>query len=206
MAALTKAQEQGYFRTRPDHDWLRLQSATYYTHCSIMHKETPPLVLTLALDENAQTFFNRLREQHFPAERNYLQAHLTLFHHLPGEESEAIKTHLYEVAAANDTLPLSVTEVKMIGRGVAYKLENEELMKLHRQLSRRWQEWLTPQDQQKLWPHITVQNKVDPAKARALHRKLSVDFEPFTAYGTGLKLWAYQNGPWEWLQTFDFRL
>ena len=165
----------------------------------------PPLILTLALDEKSQNFFDSLRKKYFPPERNYLQAHLTLFHHLPGKESAAIIDLLTNVAFKLETLPLEVTEVKMIGRGVAYKIENDGLKKLHRQLSQKWQAWLAPQDKQKLWPHVTVQNKVEPAKAKALHNKLTVHFEPFTAYGTGLKLWAYRGGPWELLQTFSFR-
>jgi 2'-5' RNA ligase len=165
----------------------------------------PPLILTLALDESSQTFFDSLRGKYFPPDRNYLQAHLTLFHHLPGKESAAISEYLAKVASEYERMALEVTEVKMIGRGVAYKIENDALIKLHRQLAQKWQAWLTPQDQQKLWPHVTVQNKVDPAKARALYEKLAENFEPFTAFGTGLKLWVYRGGPWEWLQTFPFR-
>ena len=164
-----------------------------------------PLILTLSLDEESQTFFDQLREQYFPPERNHLQAHLTLFHHLPGREKSDISALLSETSQAHEPLRMEVDEVKMIGRGVAYRLKSERLVKLHRHMAREWKDWLTPQDQQKLWPHITVQNKVNPAKARKLHAKLSENFEPFSAYGTGLKLWAYQGGPWEWLQTFPFR-
>lgn len=170
----------------------------------MMHEATSPLILTLALDEGSQTFFNQLREQYFPPERNHLEAHLTLFHHLPGDEREGISAHLSGVAREYTTLHLAASEVKTIGRGVAYKLENKSLMQLHRQLAKQWQDWLTPQDRQKLWPHITVQNKVDSAKARRVHEKLATGFEPFTVYGTGLKLWAYQNGPWKWLEDFSF--
>ena len=115
-----------------------------------------------------------------------------------------IITKLEEVAAAYPSFSLEVTEVKMIGRGVAYKLESELLMKLHRQLAKVWQDWLTPQDRQKLWPHITVQNKVEAAKARALHEKLAESFAPFTVRATGLKLWEYKGGPWEWIKSFSF--
>lgn len=164
-----------------------------------------PLILTLAIDDRSQAFFDRLREKYFPPERNYLQAHLTLFHHLPGRERSRIENRLAEITQQQDIFTLKVTEVKMIGRGVAYKLESERLMQFHRQLSKAWQAWLTPQDQQKLWPHVTVQNKVEPAKAKALHNKLTGHFEPFTAYGISLKLWTYRGGPWELLQTFSFR-
>jgi len=167
-------------------------------------KTYPPLILTLALDKKVQVFFDSLRKKHFPPERNYLQAHLTLFHHLPGDQKQGIITKLEEVAAAYPSFSLEVTEVKMIGRGVAYKLESELLMKLHRQLAKVWQDWLTPQDRQKLWPHITVQNKVEAAKARALHEKLAESFAPFTVRATGLKLWEYKGGPWEWIKSFSF--
>ncbi|GAA3929205.1 hypothetical protein GCM10022406_13370 [Hymenobacter algoricola] len=51
---------------------------------------------------------------------------------------------------------------------------------------------------------MTVQNKVPPAAARALHEQLTAEFTPFEAVGTGLQLWAYRGGPWEALATFGF--
>lgn len=169
-----------------------------------MSENAAPLILTLALDDKSQQFFDELRERYFPPERNYLQAHLTLFHHLPGHQKQSIEAYLSEIASRHEPLSLEVSEVKMIGRGVAYKIESKTLISLHRQLAKAWKEWLTPQDRQKLWPHITVQNKVEPAKARALHEKLAENFEPFTANGTGLKLWEYQSGPWKWFEGFSF--
>ncbi|SDM08801.1 2'-5' RNA ligase superfamily protein [Catalinimonas alkaloidigena] len=163
-----------------------------------------PLVLTLALDKPSFQFFNRLRQAHFPAERNFLEAHLSLFHHLPGTEAPCIADHLAQVCRAQPPLTLPVTEVKMIGKGVAYVVKNKALVAWREQLAHHWQAWLTPQDRQKLWPHITVQNKVTPAEARALQQQLAQDFAPFQAQGTGVCLWAYRNGPWEWLHDFGF--
>lgn len=163
-----------------------------------------PLILTLALDATSQTHFNELRRHHFPPERNYLQAHVTLFHHLPGEERPAITAELQRLAPGQSALPLQVTGLRFLGRGVAYNLENPQLQQLHRHLQTTWAAWLTPQDQQRLKPHVTVQNKVDPAVARALHQELTAQFVPFMATGTGLHLWAYRNGPWEKLQEFPF--
>jgi 2'-5' RNA ligase len=117
---------------------------------------------------------------------------------LPGAEYDAIAGHLAEVAAAQPgPLPLRVTGLKFMGRGVMYTLDNPALPALHRRLQQHWQAWLSPQDQQGLRPHITVQNKVDPAVARALHEELAAGFRPFEAQGTGLALWAYRGGPWE---------
>src|SRR6476469_7699644 len=45
-----------------------------------------PLIVTLLLDDAAQQRFDALRTAHFPAERNHLAAHVTLFHALPGEQ------------------------------------------------------------------------------------------------------------------------
>lgn len=161
-----------------------------------------PLVLTLTLDEAATKFFNELRQQHFPAERNHLEAHLTLFHHLPGAEADRLVAELERVSQWYHPLRMVVKEVRLLGKGVAYRLECTLLQQLHRQLQKQWQAQLTPQDQQKLWPHVTVQNKVAPDEAKRLHAQLSAGFEPFEAVGTGLHLWEYHGGPWQSKQQF----
>ncbi len=164
-----------------------------------------PLVLTLTLDEATTKFFNQLRQRHFPAERNYLEAHLTLFHQLPSVEADRLVSELDSVSQQYRPLKLVVKEVRLLGRGVAYRLESSLLQQLHRQLQKQWRAYLTPQDQQKLWPHVTVQNKVSPDEAKRLHAQLSEGFAPFEATGTGLHLWEYQGGPWESKQEFGFR-
>ncbi|TGE25019.1 2'-5' RNA ligase family protein [Hymenobacter aquaticus] len=164
----------------------------------------PPLILTLALDEPASRFFNELRQAHFPPQRNFLAAHLTLFHHLPGPQQAEIEQQLAALAGAQPPLLLQVAGVQFLGQGVAYRLESEALESLHRRLQQQWWPQLTPQDQQKRRPHVTVQNKVRPEVARALHQELTASFNPFSATGTGLQLWAYRNGPWEWLRDFPF--
>ncbi len=176
------------------------RQATDYFRYLMALPSPAPLILTLTLDEASQAFFDEQRRQYFPSKINYLSAHLTLFHALPGVEYDAIASYLAEVAAAQPgPLPLRVTALKFMGRGVMYTLENPALPALHRRLQQHWQAWLSPQDQQGLRPHITVQNKVDPAVARALHEELAAGFRPFEAQGTGLALWAYRGGPWEQL-------
>ena len=164
-----------------------------------------PLVLTLILDADAAGFFNQLRHQHFPAEKNYVDAHLTLFHQLPGSAADRIIAGLEEVSTRYGPLSLSVAEVRLLGKGVAYRIESPILEQLHRQLQKQWKPYLTAQDQQKLWPHVTVQNKVPPEAAKTLHQQLSSTFEPFVATGRGLHLWEYTGGPWRSLQEFAFR-
>ena len=182
---------------------LRMKAKPCFTR--LMPAPAPaPLILTLALDADSQAHFDALRKQHFPPAINYLAAHLTLFHHLPGTELAAVRAQLQAVAQARPPLPLRVAGLRSLGRGVAFTLENEELRALHRQLQIDFAPHLTPQDQQKLQPHITVQNKVDPAAARQLLADLQADFRPFEAVGTGLHLWAYRGGPWESLAELPF--
>lgn len=165
-----------------------------------------PIVLTLALDSQSQLFFNALRQRHFPKERSFLAAHVTLFHHLPGDDYDAIRSQVATAAGAEAApLQISVTGVRFLGRGgVAYTMENQRLRALHKRLQKQWHGKLTLQDQQRLNPHITVQNKVDADIARALHQELSHQFQPFDVTGTGLQLWAYRGGPWEALDMFPF--
>ena len=163
-----------------------------------------PLIVTLALDAAAQTYFNALRRQHFPPAINYLAAHLTLFHHLPGPNPVALASQLRELCWLQRPLPLQVTGLRSLGRGVAFTLENEELRGLHHRLQTAFAPQLTPQDQQKLQPHVTIQNKVEPAVARKLLAELQADFSPFGAMGTGLHLWAYRQGPWKSLTELPF--
>ncbi|WP_434379805.1 2'-5' RNA ligase family protein [Melittangium boletus] len=155
-----------------------------------------PLILTLRLDARSFAFFDDLRREHFPARLNHLSAHLTLFHHLPGEARERIEADLRALAPA---LPLSlrVTGLRSLGRGVAFELMSSELSALRAGLARRWSPWLTPQDRQGFRPHVTVQNKTTTEAARALRAELTARFAPFTARGEGLLLWRYLGGPWE---------
>ncbi|MPQ98499.1 2'-5' RNA ligase family protein [Modestobacter sp. I12A-02628] len=171
-----------------------------------------PLVVTLLLQEEAQARFDRLRAQHFPvrplpgARRERasgggegvfrLAAHVTLFHALPGEQLAAVDADL---AAAADRAPfdVAVTGVRMLGRGVAYDLAAPELTALRDGLAVGWAPWLTRQDAQRLRAHITVQNKVTPARARALHAELTAGFVPERVPARGLGLWRYLGGPWE---------
>ncbi len=157
---------------------------------------SPPLVLTLLLDGAAQERFDRLRAEHFPAERNHLAAHVTLFHALPGDQLATVEADVAE-AAGRPPFAVSVTGVRLLGGGVAYDLHAPELTALRDRLAAGWSPWLTRQDAQRHHPHVTVQNKVRPERARALHAELSARFVPEQVQARGLGLWRYLGGPWE---------
>ncbi len=163
-----------------------------------------PLVVTLLLDDAAQARLDRLRAQHFPPERNHLAAHVTLFHALPGEHLDAVRADL-SAAADRPGFDVAVTGVRFLGRGVAYVLSSPEVAEMRNGLAAGWQPWLTPQDRQKHSPHVTVQNKVAPQAARALHDRLLADFVPESVRARGLGLWRYLGGPWESMGEHPFR-
>ena len=180
-----------------------MQPPETQSHNGIMH--SAPLLVTLDMDPAAFAFFDALRQAHFPRERNYLNAHITLFHHLPGNEEETIRAQLAETAGNYPPFMLHVRGLWMLGFGVAYRLQSEPAVTLRTALAALWQEWLTPQDRLRPFsPHITVQNKVTSQKAKALHAELSAEFRPFTIMGTGLTLYRYLGGPWQELATFPF--
>jgi 2'-5' RNA ligase len=156
-----------------------------------------PLILTLAMDEAATEWFEALRRRWFPPGRNLVPAHLTLFHHLPGVETEAVLSGVRAACAAQAPMALEVTGAWSLGRGVAYRLRSPELDAFRGGLAGVFDQWLTPQDRQGFRPHVTVQNKAQPADAKALLAELQHGFEPFDVVGEGVAVWRYLDGPWE---------
>ena len=164
----------------------------------------PPLIVTAALDEAAFAWFEDLRQAHFPAHRNRVPAHLTLFHALPGAEEPAVIATLEAACRRRRPLRLDVRGPWSIGRGVAYRLASPDLDDLRSELSDAFRPWLTPQDQAPFRPHITVQNKAEPADARLLLERLQLEFEPFDVMAEALLVWRYLGGPWEAVARLPF--
>lgn len=162
-----------------------------------------PLVVTLQLEPSAQARFDRERRALFPPGRTQVGAHVTLFHALPGEQHAAVTGALAE-ERGHEVLPVAVTGVRSLGRGAAYLLQSADLLAMHARLARAWAPWLTAQDRQPFRPHVTVQNKVEPATARATVAALTAAFTPHVVQGTGLELWRYVGGPWELVERFPF--
>ena len=160
----------------------------------------PPLILTLRLLEKDQQFFNQLRKTYFPPERNYLNAHLSLFHQLEDNE-QTIKTlkHLQQ-----KPFMLTVSGLMFLGFGVAYRVESAELNMLRGEITKILKDSLIPQDLQPYRPHITIQNKVSPQTAKKLKATLESTFQPFIIKAIGLDLWTYLGGPWEHHSYYPF--
>lgn len=164
----------------------------------------PPLILTVKLDADSSRFFDALRQQYFPPERNFLAAHITLFHHLPDAEISRVSGDLKNISAEFESFEMSFPTLRFLGKGTAAEIESAELIKIRATLAGQWNEWLTAQDKQKFKPHITIQNKVAPDEARRLYETLKANWNLRTGVAVGLQLWHYIGGPWELVREFPF--
>ena len=164
--------------------------------------ESAPLILTLRMDKESHSFFNQQRLLHFPPSRNFLQAHLTLYHKIPDD------AYTYQVLQDLDKeiFKLAVTGLIHLGNGVAYKIESAALHALQLKLRSSFENILTAQDKQGFRPHITIQNKVPAETANKLFKDTSGTFKPMEAEAVGLDLWRYLNGPWEHVRFYPFKL
>ena len=169
-----------------------------------MEPAADPLILTAAFDAVTAQTFQALRDRHFPPRLNIVPAHLTLFHTLPGAELAAVDARLQTLCEAEVAIACAVDGLRFLGRGVALAMTAPRLTQLRKDLANGWRGWLTNQDGQTFRPHITVQNKVDPVAARALHAQLEA--APPLIRGTivGLDLWHYRGGPWEPIARYAF--
>lgn len=161
-----------------------------------------PLVVTLQIDAQAQSRFEAERRRWFPAGRTEVGAHLTLFHAVPGQQESRVLADLHELAGP--VFSIRVAGLMALGRGVAYRIDSSELVRRHRLLQQRWETELTRQDRQPLRPHVTVQNKVEPSRARETLAALQAGFEPFDVAAQGWVVWRYRGGPWEELARIGF--
>lgn len=162
-----------------------------------------PLIVTLDLDEESSAWFEARRRRYFPAERNVVPAHVTLFHALPGGREREVAELLIEVAD-QAAFPVAVTGLRSLGRGVAYELAAPEAVRLRDRVAERFAADLTRQDAQKLKTHVTVANKLSPDRAREVLEELRTDFVPFEARAAAVSLYRYVGGPWDAVRSFPF--
>jgi hypothetical protein len=149
-------------------------------------------------------WLQELRRTHYPAERNQVPAHLTLFHHLPPGVERELSQRLGTYTAVPPPRA-RLAGVIDLGAGTAFRVESEELEDIRHDLAEAFRGLLIPQDMAPWRPHITIQNKVEPKEARRLQQRLRATFEPRPLSLKGLASWRYRGGPWEPIRTHVFR-
>jgi hypothetical protein len=163
-----------------------------------------PIIIAAVFGKADQAWFDQQRAAHFPPERNVLAAHLTMFHHLPPSMAAEVKQRLIAETRGVPAPAARVEAPFSLGRGVAYRIASDELWAIRARLADGFAGVLTPQDQAGWRPHVTVQNKVEPAVARALLAQLQGGFRPRAVQITGLAAYWYRGGPWELLSRHMF--
>lgn len=156
------------------------------------------------MDPTSHARFTELRKRYFS--RTALpDAHLTLFHKLPGGEQGALEQALSEVSQDVRAFAVEFSGWRNLGRGWAMGVHSPDLNQLREGLRTRWMEWLGPQDRQPFRAHITVANKLAPEEMATLTEKIQSESTPSQGHILGLTLHRYLGGPWERVAHFPFR-
>lgn len=164
-----------------------------------------PIIMTAEMGDEDFAWADRLRKRYFPPERNFLSAHVTLFHHLPPQALSEIRQFTKNLTSSAPAPKAELAKLISLGRGVAYQLHSPELLTMRMDMAENFHGLLTAQDQQKPRLHITVQNKVSPQVAKETLAELTADFEPRPFSIKGLGLHYYMDGPWETIGVWPFR-
>ena len=164
-----------------------------------------PIIVTATMGAADQHHFNNLRAEHFPPERNHLAAHITLFHQLPPSSIDELDRLIRRISADTPPPAACLRDIYSLGGGVAYRIDSPDLLDIRDRIADHFSGMLTMQDQGTPRLHITVQNKVAPAEARALLAELAADFRPRPLMIAGLAAHHYLGGPWEQAFARNFR-
>ena len=165
---------------------------------------TAPIIVSATFAPADFAWLDGLRRAHFPPERNVLPAHLTLFHHLPPSIEAELDRRLC-AAVAEPAPRAEAAGLVSLGGGVAIRFASAALEAIRADLADAFAGLLTPQDRAGWRPHVTIQNKVAPATARALREDLEATFRPRPVRIVGLAAWWYRGGPWELIREHRFR-
>ncbi|WP_433798975.1 2'-5' RNA ligase family protein [Actinomycetospora sp. CA-084318] len=162
-----------------------------------------PLIVSAVLAPDAQADLDAQRRRWFPADRLHVGAHITLFHALPGERLDEVRTQLRRLTAG-ERPAIHVGEPFKLGRGVGLRLASSALEGIRAAIARRFEADLTDQDARRWRPHVTIQNKVTPEEARRTLETVRETHVPYDTDVDALALWHYRGGPWEAAGDFRF--
>ena len=162
------------------------------------------LIVTAEIAPRDLAWLDQLRRTYYPAERNRLPAHLTMFHALPPSSEGEVRRALSR--RGSERLPQASIEGLMdLCGGVAFRIASTDLDRIRRELATDFHGLLSAQDAGGWRPHVTIQNKVAPKEARSLMSRLDAEFRPRPLAVSGLGLHRYLGGPWEELAVYSFR-
>ena len=162
------------------------------------------LIVTATFGRDDFAWLEGLRRKHYPADRNRVPVHLTMFHALPPSAETEVRSRLASIS--KQPPPRAMIEGLMDrGGGVAFRVVSPDLDQIRGSLAGDLHGLLGAQDAAGWRPHVTIQNKVAPKVARALTAELRSGFRPRPLSIAALGLHRYRDGPWEALGAYSFR-
>src|SRR2546425_9822816 len=118
---------------------------------------TGALIVSAELDPQDFAWLDRLRREHYPAERNRVPAHLTMFHALPPSAEVEVRSRLAELA--KQRAPAARIEGLMdLGGGGAFRVVAPDLDRIRDGLAHDLHGLFGAQDVGGWRPHVTIQN------------------------------------------------
>jgi 2'-5' RNA ligase len=163
-----------------------------------------PLLVTAELPADVLGWADALRREHYPPDRNRLRAHVTLFHALPPSVENELLAILGDLARSAPP-SARISGLMKLERGTALAVQSPAMEEFHARIADRMHGLLTVQDNRPLRLHITVQNKVSPAQARALQATLAAELVPVSFRFRGFGLYAWEEGLWHEIRLVKFR-
>lgn len=164
-----------------------------------------PFIVTAELPEDVFAWSNGLRAEHFPPERNWLKAHVTLFHSFAPSLRDELPRFLARMAGEFAPPPAQINGLMDLGQGTALAIRSPQMLTVRDAIAEHFWDMLTKQDQGGKKLHITIQNKVERKAALALQQQLSQRLTPRNFAFTGLGLHIYRNPHWEAVGVWKFR-
>lgn len=164
-----------------------------------------PLIVTAQLPAEVFRWADDLRKAYYPADRNQVDAHVTLFHSLPPSAEGEVRAVLSRSASSNPQPRARMASIMDLGKGTALRIHCPDMEDVWEELAEGFYGLLSAQDQFCPQFHVTLQNKVEKGAAKAFQKALTDSFEPFNFPFKGLQLHEYAGGPWRSLQQWQFR-
>jgi hypothetical protein len=164
-----------------------------------------PLIVTAELPTALQARAEALRRAHYPLDRNHVPAHVTLLRALPPFVEDEARRLLSALAAELPPPPAAITGLLDLGSGTALAIESHALREVRAMIAAHFHGLLTLQDEGEPRLHVTLQNKVPRAEARALQAAFGPVIHTERFAFAGLALHRYRGGPWEGVGRWSFR-
>ena len=164
-----------------------------------------PFIVTAELPLDILAWADALRRQHYPAERNKLAAHVTLFHSFAPSLRNGLRDVLAGMATEFAAPAARINRTLDLGSGTALAITSSGMTEIRALIAAHFHGALTAQDLHEPRLHITIQNKVIRRLAIALQQELLTSLRARDFAFRGLALQIFRTTHWETLGQWPFR-